>query len=299
MSSHHRRPSLWGILSETWRITTAQPRHYAALSILFVLPVTFSPVIYPFLLRTISVSITQTIVQIIVYYLLVLLLGLLAAVSITYATFRGFCGKPARLISSLRSILVSFLPLLGTKLVCLVFLVWAIGGLLIAAYNVLLIILLLSGFEKDYCDRYLPVSVFTISVVLVATTYIVWGWCLMAAVVVVESQWGLAALGRCWDLTKGVRCISFSMVIFFGVLSVILSMWCSVLVIDASRNGVSCLVVVQMIVCVGLWTVLSVYSTAASTVLFVHCKAFHGEDTAAFPIVDEELGPEYAPLTLD
>ncbi|KAL0372489.1 UNVERIFIED_CONTAM: hypothetical protein Scaly_0930500 [Sesamum calycinum] len=113
-------------------------------------------------------------------------------------------------------------------------------------------------------------------------------WYLANVVVVVESQWGLAPLKRSSYLVKGMRRVAFSMIMLFGVLLGLLAMLCSSLVPDVGgiREGwVSWAFIFQTVVYTGFMTILMLYSIAANAMLFMYCKALHGE--LAFEIAEE------------
>ncbi|KAI3467294.1 hypothetical protein Pfo_023957 [Paulownia fortunei] len=316
MSTH--RPTLWGVFSDASRIISAHPRHFLALSVLFILPVSFLTIIYPFLFQPTSVHshyhrslffvstadpeippVAQLLIPIL-YALCVLLFSLCSSASITHSTFRGFYGRPVRFITSLKSILVSFFPLLATLLVTQIILgliVFAFGIFVLLAYNGLA----LFGFKMDYDSQYFLFFVILIAALLVGLlVYLQVGWCLTTTVVIVESDWGFAPLKRSWYLVKGMRGVAFLMILFFGILVGLLTRWYSSLVANAGgiiEGWSGWGVVLQMVVYACLTTILSLYTVAANTVLFIYCKALHGE-WAPFQS-DEEMGREYVRLPFD
>ncbi|KAL0420971.1 UNVERIFIED_CONTAM: hypothetical protein Slati_3120000 [Sesamum latifolium] len=299
MSTHS--PSLWTILSDTSRIIRAHFRQFLALSLLFIVPVSILTFIYPFLLHPTSshdlqLANPQLLIPLI-YVFLVLFSSLCATASLTYTTFHGFYGRPVKFLSSLKSILVSFLPLLATLLV-----VQLIVGLLVLVFVILMLLayngILLFGFEMDYDSNYFLVFVILMSAFLVGLlVYLQVEWSLSNAIVVVESKWGFAPLKRSSYLVKGMRRVVFSMIVLVGAMVGLFSMWYSRLLRNAGGGMISWWIVAQMVVYAGLLTMVSLYSMAANTVLFVYCKMSHGE--LVFEI-DEELGAgEYARLPAD
>ncbi|KAK6119159.1 hypothetical protein DH2020_047091 [Rehmannia glutinosa] len=220
---------------------------------------------------------------------------LCATPSITYSTFTAFYGKPVKFVSSLKSILVSFFPLLATLFVTEIILgliIFAFALLMLVAYNGLVLL----GVEMDYDSEYFLVFVTVIAVFLVGLlVYLLVEWCLSNAVVVLESKWGFAPLKRSSYLVKGMRKVAVSIMVFFGILSGLSSMWYSNLIANAGGSSKGW-IIVQMVVYVVFSTVLSLYSMAANTVLFVHCKASHGETALQ---IDEEMGGEYVRLATD
>ncbi|KAL0336446.1 UNVERIFIED_CONTAM: hypothetical protein Sradi_4856500 [Sesamum radiatum] len=149
----------------------------------------------------------------------------------------------------------------------------------------------------DYDSQYFLVFVILMSALLVGLlVYLQVEWSLSNAIVVVESKWGFAPLKRSSYLVKGMRRVVFSMIVLVGAVVGLFSMWYSSLLANAGRVMISWWFVAQMVVYAGLLTMVSVYSMAATTVLFVYCKMSHGE--LVFEI-DEELGGEYARLPAD
>ncbi|KAK6157799.1 hypothetical protein DH2020_012047 [Rehmannia glutinosa] len=310
MSTHS--PSLWRVLSETWRIIIGHPRHFLALSVLFLLPISFASIIYTFLVQPTSlhshylqslflVSIpdpktgnSQLLISIL-YILSVFLFSLCATPSITYSTFTAFYGKPVKFVSSLKSILVSFFPLLATLFVTEIILgliIFAFALLMLVAYNGLVLL----GVEMDYNSGYFLVFVTVIAVFLVGLlVYLLVEWCLSNAVVVLESKWGFAPLKRSSYLVKGMRKVARSIMVLFGILGGLSSMWYSNLIANAGGSSKGW-IVVQMAVYVVFSTLLSLYGMAANTVLFVYCKELHGKMVFQR---DEEMGREYVRLATD
>ncbi|KAL7132781.1 hypothetical protein ABFS83_12G096900 [Erythranthe nasuta] len=301
-----QRPNLWRLISESSHIIGAQPRHFSALSVLFLLPISISTLIYQFLLRPDSIGSgygrSQLQIQI-TYLIFVAVFGLCGSASITYSTVRGFYGKRVTLTSSLKSILVSFFLLLATKLVAQIIVALVIFGFgvsMVLAYNGLLLL----GLEMDYDSLYFLIFVILIAAVVVAAMiYVEVGWCLTTAVVVVESRWGFAPLKRSWHLVKGMRWVAFSMVVVFLILGGLLSKWFSIVVAKSGGGGGGngwknwgfCL---QAFVYANILTVVLLYNMIATAVLFIHCRALHGEDMAAFhkSEEEEEFDGEYLPL---
>ncbi|KAL6583507.1 hypothetical protein OROMI_005585 [Orobanche minor] len=126
--------NLSGVLSGTKRIINAHSRHFLALSVIFLLPLSFSLIVYPsFVPSPSSLShyhqtlfffsspndeippiAKSDLVLAALYWFFVLLLSLCATSSITYSTFHGFYGRPVEFISSIKSILFALLPLIST-----------------------------------------------------------------------------------------------------------------------------------------------------------------------------------------
>ncbi|KAG8366399.1 hypothetical protein BUALT_Bualt17G0075600 [Buddleja alternifolia] len=301
------------VLSDTTRIIKAHSRHFLALSMVFLFPISFSTFIYTSLLHPTSIhsyyrrslyifstpnpnpNHSPLLLQII-YSLFVSILYICATASISYSTFHGFYGRPVKFISSLKSILFSFFPLLATVIVMqiiFVLIIFAFIILMLLTYNGLLLI----GIEFDYDTVYFLVFVILIVALLVGVLiYLESEWYVSNVVVVLESQWGFSPLRRSSYLVKGMKRVVFCMILLFGVFGAYFSFLC---LSSGPKAGIlegwfNWKVVLKMVLYTCFLTILSLYSVSANTVLFIHCKALHGE--FAFEIDHEEFAQEYVSL---
>ncbi|KAL6577775.1 hypothetical protein OROMI_010103 [Orobanche minor] len=311
--------NLSGVLSETRRIINAHSRHFLALSVIFLLPLSFSLIVYPSFVRSpsslshyhqtlfffsspddeIPPIAKSDLVLAALYWFFVLLLSLCATSSITYSTFHGFYGRPVKFISSIKSILFALLPLIATLIssqIILGFIVFAFGGFTALVYHGIALL----GFETDYDNVYFMMFAFLLTAFLAGTLiYLQVEWCLSSVVVVVESQWGFAPLRRSSYLVNGMKHVVFAMIMLFGLLLGFLALLCSTLVPDVdgiSGGWVSWAYILQTVVYTVFMTILMLYSVSANAVLFMYCKALRGE--LAFEIA-EEFAQEYVSLPFD
>ncbi|KAL8532457.1 hypothetical protein ACS0TY_008885 [Phlomoides rotata] len=318
MSAHSL--NLFGVLSETKRIINAHSRHFLALSVLFLLPLSFSLIVYPsvaqspsplshyqrslFFFSTPEPEIPpidgSLLLFPIIYGFFIFLLSLCATASITHSTFHGFYGRPVKFIASTKSIVFSFLPLVATLILSLLIMgvtVIAFGGFTALVYNGFA----LFGVDIDYNNVYfMGFVILIIAVVVGFLIHLQVEWYLSSVVVVVESKWGFEALKRSSYLLKGMKGVALAMILLFAVLLGFLGMLCSTLVPNAgglSGGGwVSWAFIFQTVVYTGFMTILMLYSVAATAVLFMYCKAMQGE--LAFEIA-EEFAQEYIRLPFD
>ncbi|KAF8100852.1 hypothetical protein N665_0214s0013 [Sinapis alba] len=302
--------NLWVVLSESKRIINAHSRHFLALSVLFLLPLCFSVTVYPSVSRLIidqssashnSVSLlrgslhdgdvdtTQTLLLLLIAYIVVVtVFNLLAIGSIAYSVYQGFYGRPVKLISAVRSSFTSFLPLLATLISSntIVFAVFLILGF--AAF------LLTRLIDLDYA---LSTVVLLISVAIVVKLYV--NWILACAIVVVESSWGLTPLKRSKTLIKGMESVSLSMILVFALAQLCL-VWISNVAASAQMDDgklwTKAFFVVQIVATSAFLTGLMLYNVAATTVMYMYCKAVRGE--LAWEIA-EEFAREYVSLPFD
>ncbi|XP_057948003.1 uncharacterized protein LOC131143740 [Malania oleifera] len=303
---------LRGVLSESKRIINAHSRHFLALSVLFLLPVSFTVTVFSTLHQTLSYPDqillqsspreylpTRKILQIAIVYLLFALFSLCALASITFSVFHGFYGRPVKLASAVKSLSKSFIPLFVTS----VFANLAVLG--IGFVIGLLAFLVLGGirflgFQISYDSPYfIGLCVICSMVLLLAAVYLQVNWALAGVVVVVESSWGIDSLRRSTNLVKGMRGLSLSLVVFFGFFIGIL-VWISSsssFGLDGTSNGWRSLAfVVQIVVTSALISLLMLHNLAANTVFYMCCKAMQGE--LALEIA-EEFAREYISLPFD
>ncbi|XP_073134438.1 uncharacterized protein [Henckelia pumila] len=307
--------NLTGVISEAKRIINAHSRHFLALSLLFLLPLSFSIIVYPFLspptsilsaYNRITLSDESRVAIPLLYALFFLLFSLFASASITYSTFHGFYGRPVKFVSSIKSILFSFPHLLLTVVIAAIFVglvCLCLGCLAWLAFNGLLFF----GFEIDYDGVFFTVCAVLIAALLVgAVIYVSVEWYLTSVIVVVESNWGFAPLKRSSYLMKGMKRVGISMIALFGLGIGLMSFSCLMLV----PNIFSCfrlvpggagwmdkvLLVGVCIVQAGVMTLWMLYAVASNVVLFMYCKALHGE--LALEIA-HEFSREYVSLPFD
>ncbi|CAI9096527.1 OLC1v1032697C1 [Oldenlandia corymbosa var. corymbosa] len=307
--------NLWGVLSVSKRIINAHSRHFLALSVVFLIPLSFSLIVYPTLQNTffesnsivskpslfISLSYTDaqpTKTQFLLplfYALFVLLLALFAVATITYSTFHGFYGRPVKLVSSFKSTLYSFLPLLSTFIVSQILLA-SFGGLL--AF-VLALIYRSLGLDLSSGSKYSVGFLFLAGIIVglfVITMQL--SWTLGFVVAVVESKWGYEPLRRSSYLLRGMNGVALSMLLLYGSAIGLLAWGCSTSVANAGHASglMSWAFVLQTVVSSGFITLLMLHNVAANVVLYMYCKALHGE--LAFEIA-EEFACEYVSLPFD
>ncbi|XP_047963154.1 uncharacterized protein LOC125207731 [Salvia hispanica] len=276
------QPSLRRVLSDTARIISSNSLHFTTLSLLLIFPIPLFNIIHTLLQdpspspspspfnssqyqygQLPSLNKSQ-----LLYFLLFLIFNLFSISSVTHSTFHAFHRNPIKISSSLKSILSTFLPLLATKLAYFVIIVAisiAFGfciGVVYFGMNTLL------GLEMGPTTK--PFIIFmAVAMILFVVLYVyLWvEWCLMDAVVVVESKYGFAALKRSSTLVKGMRRVAFVIIALPAVMQGIISWRFSAL------GGVA----LQMVDYAVLSTALTLFGLAANTVLLIHCQAVNGE----------------------
>ncbi|CAH8374587.1 unnamed protein product [Eruca vesicaria subsp. sativa] len=320
--------NLWVILSESKRIINAHSRHFLALSLLFLLPISFSITVYPSisrliinqyspshttisLLRTLSpkdqppnsddIDPTTILLLLIAYIVFVTVFNLLSIGSITYSIFQGFYGRPVKLISAVKSSFTSLFPLIATLTSAnsIVFAILLILGL-VAFLLTRVIVLIVPDLEVDYASTYfqaLSAVVTLIFIAIVIKLYV--NWILAWVIVVVESSYGFTPLKRSKSLVNGMESVSLSMIVVFSIAQSCLVLISNITAYDIEDGGkiwTNAVFVFQIVVTSALLTGLMLYNLAGTTVMYMYCKAFQGE--LAWEIA-EEFAREYVSLPFD
>ncbi|KAK7400874.1 hypothetical protein VNO78_12182 [Psophocarpus tetragonolobus] len=259
-----RSLNLWGILSESKRIINAHSRHFLALSVVFLLPLSFSLTVSPFLfspshshshihilIRSSNLPRTLTLT------LTLLLLSLCAVSSITHSVFLGFFGRPVKLLHTLFSILPSFLPLLTT---------FTLSHLLFFSLSLPLPLLL------SFLPLTSPIFISASLLLLPTLIFLRVSLSLAPVISVVESSCGLRPLRRSFSLTAPMLPVALSSFLFFTSLQ---SLLLATTLLPLSPHPA--LLSLRFVLASSLLTILLLYHAAADTVLFMYCKAVHGE----------------------
>ncbi|KAK6931283.1 hypothetical protein RJ641_003076 [Dillenia turbinata] len=306
--------NVFGALSESKRIINAHSRHFLALSVLFLLPLSFLITVYPTLLQTLSNPKPNRVQNIrfspqqqkpsdsltlsLIYISVILILSLCATGAISYSVFHGFFGRPVKLFSALKSILYSFIPLLVT-VICFQGIVFAVLGVFGVFFWLLNKGFELLGFEIGYGDPlYVGLITFGVCILVMILIHLQVIWSLAGVVVVAESIWGFEPLRRSANLVKGMRRVSLNLLLFFGFFIAVLiwSTSASAVRIGGANGWSSWVFVVQIVVTSSLVTYLFLHNLAANTVMYMYCKAVNGE--LAWEIA-EEFAREYISLPFD
>ncbi|VFQ74820.1 unnamed protein product [Cuscuta campestris] len=320
---HSHALTFCGVLSESRRIINAHSRHFLALSVFFLLPLSFSLIIYPTLhsalCRPDSISFYASrflqsdpprtrpdpdgdspvfFILPLVYALFGFLVHLFAVTAISYSTFHGFYGRPVKLVSSFKSLLFSFLPMISTFLVSKLVL-FSIAFLFSLLWLSALKGLELAGIEVDYDSNYFyAVAIVSAALVGAVMLWLQVTWVLAPVTVVVESRWGFGPLMRSANLVKGMKGVALSLLLFFNLAIWFLVGSCATILlhVGVARGSWGWAVILQVVISAGLATVLMLQGIAATVVLFMYCKAFHGE--LPFEIAEEFAG-DYVSLPFD
>ncbi|XP_047330404.1 uncharacterized protein LOC124933993 [Impatiens glandulifera] len=308
--------NLYGVLSESKRIVNAHSRHFLALSVLFLLPLAFSLIVYPTLedalISTSRQKPTQTLLRSsnsydldfqtlilpLIYTIFVYIFSLFAVGSVSNSIHHGFYGRPVKLASAVKSLAYSFIPLVVTSIAS------GIAILLVCVcFGVFVMIVIQGiqflGFEIDYNSSYsygffIIISVF-ITLLLINLSV---NWSLAPVIVVIESKWGFEPLRRSAYLIKGMKLVSLSLMLMFNLI-IGFFIWggSSSSSSIAFDDGWDCAqFILHTVLSSTFVTMFMLNSLVSTAVLYMYCKALHGE--LAWEIA-EEFSTEYVCLPFD
>ncbi|CAH1431568.1 unnamed protein product [Lactuca virosa] len=285
METPVRTLDLDGVLSESKRIFRANYSHFLALSFLF-LPLSFSLIINPTLslssnfftsdhFRKFSPNHQKPVVSNLLYILIVYVVTLCAIATITYSTYHSFSGKPIKFFAALKSLTISFFPLVSTAyvalsllfLISLTFLLF-VGVFVMLGQNLGFVLIDYNSIHFTWFSAVVGATL------IVLVLYFHMNWSLAFVVVVAESKWGFAPLIRSWYLVKGMRSVSLWLLLYFGVF-LGCTVWVNSNVLHAMSSQTYALLPMILGSSMLMWFLL--WSTAANTVLYMYCKTFHGE----------------------
>ncbi|OWM75915.1 uncharacterized protein LOC116212248 [Punica granatum] len=299
------------VISEARRIVNAHSRHFLALSVLFLLPLSFSLTVYPTLLSLTSSAgpnsaapqsllslhhrsdSSNTIAATLAFTAFLSLFSLFAASSITHSTVQGFYGRPVKLLPAIKSIFTSFFPLSVTVL-C----IQLIQGLILAILGLFVFLVVklveLIWHRIEYSSPYFVgfVALITLAFVVIVF-YLQVEWALVYVLVVAESVWGFYPLKRSTYLVKGMRKVALCLNLFFGFAPGILLCASSM---HSNTGWKSWAFVVEIVALSSVLTMFMLLHLAANVVLYMYCKAIHGE--LAMEIA-EEFARDYVSLPFD
>ncbi|XP_021747345.1 uncharacterized protein LOC110713188 [Chenopodium quinoa] len=315
-----------GVITESKRIINAHSRHFLAHSVLFLLPLSFSLSVFPTLLHTFTspqpnriVSLLRhnsaappillhptfhqphhkTLVFSLLFSAFILLFSLLAFGSITFSVLHGFYGRPVKLVSAIASLLRSFFPLLVTFIAAqiVIFLIFALFG--VFGYLGVKGIEVIEG-EFSYNSPYFyGISLIGAVLLGLVLVYVGVNWILVNVVVVVESKWGFQPMARSKDLVRGMRWVALSLIVFFGFFELVL-LWISLVSggdsIAVEDGWNTWAFAVRIMATTAVLTVLLLHGIAAATVLYIYCKALHGELARE---IAHEFAADYVSLPFD
>nr|CAD1841303.1 unnamed protein product [Ananas comosus var. bracteatus] len=220
-----------------------------------------------------------------------LLLLAAAAAAVAHSVHRGFFGRPVKLLPALRSLPGPLARLLLTLLAALLpvaLTLTLIGSLLLLSLRLV---------PHTHLALLLIYSLFASACALILS-YLLVNWSLAGVIAIMESSFGFTPLRRSGDLIAGMRWAALCLLLFFSA-GIGLMLWGFNLGRTLGEYGdwTKLLpIIARTVFGSGIITVLLLYWLVTAVVLYMHCKALHGE--LAGEIV-EEFASEYIFLPFD
>lgn len=284
--------------------------HFYALSILFLLPIFFTLIVYPSFhlalfhphynftqLQSQMISFSEIIVLLMLTLLLVLFY-LCAVATITYSAVQVSYDRPIDLVSSIKSIRNSFFPLLSTFILShtifiSVILVFTLVFVFVAQ------ILQSLGLKYDLNHIWFLFILVIVPVVL----WLQVNWSLAYVIAVVESRCGFETLRRSAYLVKGMRWVALLNMLSYKLLMgmLVISGSMVLVILDAAEGNQwrSWVVILHTALCSVLGFLMMNYYLLGNVATYVYCKDFNGENSP-LEIGDKFAGAsEYVSMPLD
>ncbi|RZS22429.1 hypothetical protein BHM03_00055200 [Ensete ventricosum] len=302
---------LAGVISESRRVVAAHTRHFLALSVLFLLPLSSLLVAAPSLLfptaaAAISYSPFPALLRfhhhrrpsapgvVALYSSAALLLLLSASAAVSSSVRRGFYGRPVKLLPALRSLpapLARLLLTLAAALLPLAAIALLLASLLILSLKALAVLRLPPSFSPFAYFLFVAVAILSLIILQL-------NWSLAGVIATLESCWGFSPLRRSVDLIKGMRLASLCLHIFFAT-AIGFTLWgFSLVKLGRPEGGWREVVpvVARTVFGSGITAVLLLCWMVTGAVLYMYCKALHGELAEE---IAEEFSSEYVFLPFD
>lgn len=213
---------------------------------------------------------------------------------ISYSTYHGFVGKQVNFFTSLKSLTSSILPVIITAIVAHIYL-FLISLTFLLFVGVIFTSAQSLGFVIDYNSIHFTIfSVVVVATLIAIIIYFHLNWSLAFVIVVAESKWGLAPLIRSSYLVKGMRSVSFLLLLYFGIFIGIFAWLFSDTMYPPTSSSQSFLGFPML----GSFFLMLMFlrSSASNTVLYMYCKALHGELALE---IDEGFDHHYINLPSD
>ncbi|XP_074585611.1 uncharacterized protein LOC141841351 [Curcuma longa] len=282
---------LGGVISESHRVVAAHSRHFLALSVLFLLPFSSILVAAPSFLFTSSASTSSLFFSHLHHHRLpslappvlcsfAALFLLSASAAVSRSAHHSFYGRPVKILPALRSLPAGLAHLTATLTAALLTL--ATLALLLAS----LLLLSLKALAFLHLPPHLSPFLYSIfaAIAFLALLHLHLTYFLAGVIAILESSWGFAPLRRSADLIKGMRPASLCLNLFFA-LAIGLTLWGCAVGNPGSMAAAGA--IARTVFATGITAALLLYWMAAAVVVYMYCKALHGE-------LAEEIAEEFA-----
>ncbi|KAM3304281.1 hypothetical protein P3S67_015313 [Capsicum chacoense] len=301
--------SLWReIIESTRNIFKSHVGHFHAISILFLLPIVFSIIVYPSFHLAIfhpeydftsfaQLQFSNIEITVLIVYTLFLSLFFVCGVgTTTYSAVQTFYDRPINLVSSIKSIRNSFFPLLSTFIVSQT--IFTSISLLLALILAFVVRILQSLGLKYDSNHLFSFVIFGLIVLVPVLIWLQVNWSLAYVIAVVESKKGYETLRRSVNLVKGKRWIAFGILMYYGFVIVLMVVGSAMFLVcvDAAKGDQwrSQAVMLQTVLGSVLGYVLMNQHLVANMVLYMYCNDLNNDEKLSL-----ETGGEYVSLRLD
>lgn len=271
-NGHGHGHGLWReIIESTKNIYKSHPRHFQAISILFLLPITFSLIVFPsfcyLLLRL------RLLVVLILYALFLALFFICGVGTTVYSAVQVFDDRSIDVVSSIKSIRNSFFPLLYTFIVSkTIFMAVSLIFILILVFVVRIL-----KFDSNH------LFFLVVSSLIVLVPILIWlqvNWCLSYVITVVESKKGYETLRRSANLVKGKRWVAFRILMYYVPAIVVMVVWCGVFLAKDEQWRSFGGILLAVLGSVFGYILMNQY-IVANVVLYMHCKELNDEKSSS------------------
>ncbi|CAN4111534.1 unnamed protein product [Withania somnifera] len=254
------------VISESKRIVSSQKRHFTALSLLLLFPLSIFTILF--------VTFGKTTIISFIFALFAIIVSFCAVATITYTSFQGYNGQSIDLSSIILSIFPLFLPLLSTFILLLAITCTCLGLLLILIYKGVL----LMGFDMHLSSFHF--IILYLSIMIVVGVYLGMKWMLVNVIVVVEGKRCYEPLRRSAYLMKELKWGQFCRLCLWYWATI----WPAAHTAGRSKWLDNLSFAVLLVYYSGFLTLWLLHSLVRNVVLYVQCKALCGEFLQDLPL---------------
>ncbi|KAG5603500.1 hypothetical protein H5410_024992 [Solanum commersonii] len=296
--------SLWSeIIESTRKIFKSHARHFHAISILFLLPIIFSLILYLSFELAIFypdydfTSYTQLqffAISSFVYALFLAFFFICGVGTTTYSAVQVIYDRPINVVSSIKSMRNSFFPLLSTFIVSQTIF---ISITLLFALILVFVVRILQSLGlielKSDSDHLLFLVIFSLIVLVPILIWLQMNWSLAYVITVVESKKGYETLRRSAKLVKGERWVALKILMYYEPVIVWMVVWCAMF-LDRGEQWRSFRGILLTAFTSVMGYILMNQYLVSNVVLYMHCKELNDEK-----LMSETAAGEYVSLPVE
>uniref|UniRef100_M1DZ35 Uncharacterized protein n=1 Tax=Solanum tuberosum TaxID=4113 RepID=M1DZ35_SOLTU len=296
--------SLWSeIIESTRTIFKSHVRHFHAISILFLLPIMFSLILYtsfelaifyPDYDFTTYTQLQFFAISSFVYALFLAFFFICGVGTTTYSAAQVIYDRPINVVSSIKSMKNSFFPLLST------FIVSQTIFISITLLFALILVFVVRIFQslglielKSDSDHLLFLVIFSLIVLVPILIWLQVNWSLAYVITVVESKKGYETLRRSAKLVKGERWVTLKILMYYEIVIVWMVVWCAMFLARGEQWRSFTGILLTAFTSVMGYILMNQY-LVANVVLYMHCKELNDEK-----LMSETAAGEYVSLPVE